>query len=798
MGTPFNLFLLIVLGASSIVAAASYEIINTIGANYSSAFPRNFLFGSASSSYQYEGAYLADGKGLSNWDMFSHKPGNIADGSNGDTAVDHYHLYLKDVDLMDYIGINTYRFSISWARILPKGRFGNVNIAGIKHYDKLINALIGKGIQPFVSLTHYDIPQELEDRYGGWLSPQIQKDFAYYASLCFKYYGDRVKYWITINEPNVVAIRGYRSGIYPPARCSATFGNCSSGDSEREPLIVAHNMILSHSAAVGLYRAKYQGKQKGNIGIAINAVWYEPISNSSQDKLAAERAQSFYMNWFLDPILFGKYPEEMKSILGSLLPEFSYDYSSNGLDFIGINHYTSFYAKDCLHSTCVQGPGISKTEGYYLRTAIKDNIPIGESTAVDWLYVYPEGMEKMVTYLKNRFNNTPMFITENGDLHHIHKLYEGAYLADGKGLSNWDMFSHKPGNIADGSNGDTAVDHYHLYLVSALLHGFTLSNGIQPFVSLTHYDIPQELEDRYGGWLSPQIQKDFAYYASLCFKYYGDRVKYWITINEPNVVAIRGYRSGIYPPARCSATFGNCSSGDSEREPLIVAHNMILSHSAAVGLYRTKYQGKQKGNIGIAINAVWYEPISNSSQDKLAAERAQSFYMNWFLDPILFGKYPEEMKSILGSLLPEFSYDYSSNGLDFIVDWLYVYPEGMEKMVTYLKNRFNNTPMFITENGFGVMNQPDLSINTFLNDDKRVEYMKSYLNALVSAIRKGADVRGYIAWSLLDNFEWLSGYTIRFGLYHVDYATLKRTPKSSAEWYKQFIFNFTSFEAVNS
>ncbi|KAI7752381.1 hypothetical protein M8C21_030114, partial [Ambrosia artemisiifolia] len=498
MGNPFKCFLLTVFWTYILyTTAAADEIINNFRANDSfPLFPRNFLFGTASSSYQFEGAYLADGKGLSNWDIFAHEPGNIVDGSNGDVAVDQYHLYLKDIELMEDIGINTFRFSISWARILPKGRFGGVNIAGIKHYDKLINALIEKGIQPFVSLTHYDIPQELEDRYGGWLSPQIRKDFAYYVSICFKYYGDRVKYWITLNEPNVVAIRGYRSGIYPPARCSATFGNCSSGDSEREPFVAAHNMILSHFAAVNLYRAKYQGEQNGNIGITMNTVWYEPISNSTEDKLAAQRAQSFYMDWFLDPIIFGKYPEEMTSILGSLLPNFSYDYLKNGIDFIGINHYTSYYAKDCLHSTCVQGPGITKTEGYFLRTATKNNIPIGEPTEVDWIYVYPEGLEKMVTYLKNRYNNTPMFVTENG---------------------------------------------------------------------------------------------------------------------------------------------------------------------------------------------------------------------------------------------------------------------------------------------FGEMHQPDSSINSFLNDNKRVEYMKSYLDALISAMRKGADIRGYIAWSLLDNFEWLSGYTQRFGLYHVNYTTLKRTPKSSAQ-----------------
>ncbi|KAJ6363992.1 hypothetical protein OIU76_029016 [Salix suchowensis] len=140
----------------------------------SSSFPANFLFGTASSSYQFEGAYQSDGKGSSNWDVHTHKPGNIIDGSNGDIAIDQYHRYLEDIDLMASLGVNTYRFSMSWARILPKGRFGGVNMAGISYYNKLINALLLKGIQPFVSLTHFDVPQELEDRYGGFLSSESQ------------------------------------------------------------------------------------------------------------------------------------------------------------------------------------------------------------------------------------------------------------------------------------------------------------------------------------------------------------------------------------------------------------------------------------------------------------------------------------------------------------------------------------------------------------------------------------------------------------------------------------------------
>ncbi|PHT49677.1 Beta-glucosidase 46 [Capsicum baccatum] len=260
-------------------------------------FPRNFLFGTASSCYQFEGAFLSDGKGLNNWDVFTHEAGHIVDGSNGDIALDHYNRYEEDIKLMEDMGVNSFRFSISWERILPKGMHGDVNMAGIQHYNKLIDALLNKGIQPFVTLTHYDIPQELEDRYGGWLSPKIQSDFGYYADMCFKYFGDRVKYWVTINEPNVIAVRGYRLGTFPPVRCSGLFGNCSVGNSEREPFIAAHNMILSHASAVTIYRTKYQERQGGMVGISLNTQWYEPFSNSSQDNYATQRARSFVYNW---------------------------------------------------------------------------------------------------------------------------------------------------------------------------------------------------------------------------------------------------------------------------------------------------------------------------------------------------------------------------------------------------------------------------------------------------------------------------------------------------------------------
>lgn len=380
-------------------------------------FPRNFLFGTASSSYQYEGAYLTGGKGLSNWDVFTHFPGHVDDGSNGDVAVDHYHLYPEDLGLMEDLGVNSYRFSLSWARILPKGRFGEVNMDGVDHYNRMIDALLRKGIEPLITLTHYDIPQELEDRYGGWLSPQVREDFEHYADICFKHFGDRVKLWATFNEPNIQVIFGYQTGQYPPGHCSQPFGNCTRGDSDTEPFIAAHNIIRSHLAAVHVYRTKYQREQKGNIGIVMHAMWFEPIGDSPAERLAAERAQAFFFTWFLDPIVFGRYPKEMVDILGADLPIFSNDdlkILKNGLNFIGINQYTSRYVKDCMHYACEPGKGGSRGEGFVFNNALRNGFPLGEPTEVDWLTVYPEGMEKMLMYVMERYGNIPMYLTENG------------------------------------------------------------------------------------------------------------------------------------------------------------------------------------------------------------------------------------------------------------------------------------------------------------------------------------------------------------------------------------------------
>uniref|UniRef100_A0A0D9W752 beta-glucosidase n=1 Tax=Leersia perrieri TaxID=77586 RepID=A0A0D9W752_9ORYZ len=360
-------------------------------------FPPGFLFGAATSAYQIEGAYLDDNKGLNNWDVFTHtQAGRISDGGNGDVADDHYHRYTEDVEILHNLGVNSYRFSISWARILPRGRLGDVNPAGIAFYNRLIDALLQKGIEPFVTLNHFDIPQELETRYRGWLGAGIREEFVYYSDVCFKAFGDRVRSWTTFNEPNLYTRFQYMLGVYPPNRCSPPFGSCSGGDSRREPYVAAHNILLSHAAAVRNYHTNYQAKQGGKIGMVIA------------------------MKWFLDPIFFGDYPRVMKEMISSNLPKFTPEekklLQTNKMDFIGINQYTSIYAKDCIYSPCA----LNTYEGNALvyTTGVRNGKKIGRPTAFSSYFVVPQGIESAVMYVNDRYKDTPIFITENGYSQH--------------------------------------------------------------------------------------------------------------------------------------------------------------------------------------------------------------------------------------------------------------------------------------------------------------------------------------------------------------------------------------------
>ncbi|PON69726.1 Glycoside hydrolase [Parasponia andersonii] len=415
--------LLLLLGsAATITTTTAAEIPTHYGAVSLSraSFPPGFIFGTASSSYQYEGATKKDGRGPSIWDTYTHRyPEKIKDGSNGDVATDEYHHYKEDVGIMKEMNLDAYRFSISWSRLLPNGKLsGGVNKEGIKYYNDLINELLANGLKPFVTLFHWDLPQALEDEYGGFLSPQIVEHFRDYAELCFKEFGDRVNNWITLNEPWSYAKSGYASGEFAPGRCSEWQKlNCTGGDSGTEPYLVAHHLLLSHAAAVKLYREKYnKTSQKGLIGITLISHWFVPYSTATPDKNAALRALDFMFGWFMDPLTNGEYPHSMRSLVGNRLPKFTKEETKlvkGSFDFLGLNYYTANYAANVPRPKNVENASYL-TDARTSLTTTRNGVPIGPKAASDWLRVYPVGFYNLLQYTKRKYKNPLIYITENG------------------------------------------------------------------------------------------------------------------------------------------------------------------------------------------------------------------------------------------------------------------------------------------------------------------------------------------------------------------------------------------------
>eukprot|EP00253_Pinus_taeda_P001013 PITA_01013 len=381
-------------------------------------FPPGFVFGTASAAFQYEGAVKEDGRGASVWDTYSHKFGRILDFSDADVADDQYHRYREDMELMVDLGMDAYRFSISWSRIFPNGS-GDINQAGLDHYNKFIDALLENGIEPYVTLYHWDLPQALEDAYKGWLSSKIIEDYAKFAETCFEKFGDRVKNWMTFNEPHTFAIQGYDIGLSAPAgRCSILLHLfCPAGNSATEPYIVAHNVLLSHAKTVDIYRTNYKAKQGGRIGVALDVIWYEPMSDSPEDIAATQRAQDFQLGWFMDPLVFGDYPASMRERVGNRLPLFSSEESNRvkgSLDFVGINHYTTYYARN--NKTDLTSVLLNDTlsDSGVVTLPFKNGRAIGDKASSAWLYIVPHGIRSLMNYIKPRYNNPPVIITENG------------------------------------------------------------------------------------------------------------------------------------------------------------------------------------------------------------------------------------------------------------------------------------------------------------------------------------------------------------------------------------------------
>ena len=350
--------------------------------------PESFLWGAATAAFQIEGSPTADGKAPSIWDTFLANPETASSGDTGEVACDHYRRNAEDVALMRELNLNAYRFSISWPRVMPTGR-GEVNKPGLDFYDRLVDQLCEAGIEPLATLYHWDLPLALQDELGGWEHDDSPHIFADYAELIFNRLGDRVRYWLTINEPQVVVEAGYFEAAHAPAKQNVALG-----------YRVGHNLLRAHAYAVQRYRAS--AHNKGAISFALNTAYSFPHSDSPADFAAAERAMLNFGGWFGDPTYFGDYPAALRARLGALLPEFSPADARllrRSTDFIGLNYYFSHVVRHAPGNGAMETEVVQQTDVQH--------------TEMDWP-VRPDGFRNILKWLSARYEGLPIYITENG------------------------------------------------------------------------------------------------------------------------------------------------------------------------------------------------------------------------------------------------------------------------------------------------------------------------------------------------------------------------------------------------
>jgi len=361
-------------------------------------FPKGFLWGAATSAYQIEGAWTADGKAESIWDHFAHTAGNIITGETGDTACDHYHRWPEDVSLMKSIGLSAYRFSIAWPRILPYGR-GTVNQKGLDFYSRLVDSLLEADIVPFVTLFHWDLPQALQNE-GGFAARSTAEAFVAFADVVSRCLGDRVSNWITHNEPSVFAYIGHKFGSHAPGLRDAYTA-----------LRVAHHLLLSHGWSVPVIRANCAA---ANVGIAMNVNYNQPASASRCDYAVWQYEYGMWTRWFLDPLYGRDYPPDLvrREIEKGELPGSGLDFVEEGdlaaiavpTDFLGINYYTRQLSRD---------NSVPEEENLPVTAALSSDDAENWQEMEGW-EVYPEGLFNVLSWLYFEYQPQAIYITENG------------------------------------------------------------------------------------------------------------------------------------------------------------------------------------------------------------------------------------------------------------------------------------------------------------------------------------------------------------------------------------------------
>lgn len=346
-------------------------------------FGKDFVFGAATAAYQIEGGQT-DGRGTSIWDSYSRTPGNVHNFENGVRACDHYNLWEGDLDLIRDAGFDAYRFSLSWPRLIPEGT-GAINQKGIDFYDRLIDGMLERGIKPFATLYHWDLPSELQDK-GGWMNRDVASWFADYATLVQQKFGDRLETTATINEPWCVAFLSHFLGVHAPGYRDI-----------RATARSMHHVLFAHGKAVEAIRAE----GGDNLGIVLNFEWDVPASDSVDDKKAAHIADGVFNRWFLDGVFKGQYPDDMLEAFGSNMPKgFEADMKtvSTPLDWLGVNYYTRRVVK---YDENIPVFPVAPVEGGL------------ETTEMGW-EIFPEGLSNILTRISDDYTKLPIFVTENG------------------------------------------------------------------------------------------------------------------------------------------------------------------------------------------------------------------------------------------------------------------------------------------------------------------------------------------------------------------------------------------------
>jgi beta-glucosidase len=441
------------------------------------AFPKDFRWGVATAAYQIEGGVNEGGRGKSIWDTFTRVKGAIQNGDTGDVACDHYHLWREDVQLMKRLGVKNYRFSIAWPRVVPNGA-GPTNQAGLDFYERLVDELLKKGIEPFVTLYHWDLPQALQDK-GGWANRETTDAFASYIDVVSKRLSDRVKFWATHNEPMVVANLGHTSGEHAPGI--------------KEPLTalkVSHHLLLSHGKAVQALRAN--DKTKAKIGIVNVAMRIEPASDKEEDVKAAKRFDGIVNRWYCEPVFKGSYPQDALDFYAGLLRNQNFLSAQEGdmkiiqtpIDFLGLNYYTRL----------VIGAGPD------FPLFMKFQPPQFETTEMGW-EVYPNGLYEVMKRAHQEYAPKEIFITENGAAYKDELTKEGKVADEKRVTYLHEHFLQAHRAIQDGVP-------LKGYFVWSLMDNFEWAYGYSKRFGLVHIDYTTQKRTvkRSGEWYA-QVMK---------------------------------------------------------------------------------------------------------------------------------------------------------------------------------------------------------------------------------------------------------------------------------------------------